>query len=615
MAVNAGWSRFAEENGGANVGVGSAYLAVCDEAEEMGDQSAGDAARLIRGVMGGDPEPGLLHYHCDSPSVRRRFLMRVAAGAAQSVVVMHFDVTEGAETDERLRVQDAVLGEIDAAVMAFDQGLSLTFWNTAAERLFGLSRADVLGTNVLARLEPGRPSGGLREHLGEVAPDEAVHGVFDMKGVEGETLSVQVDAKVVLDVSGSTIGAIVVASDIRERIWYERELRSARDYLAAVMVSIPDGLCTVDGDGFVLEVNRAAEHHLGWTAADLGGCRLHDVLHAAAERDDAHSFDDCPITKAGAGDEAVIVADDSFVCRDGTQLTVAYKAAPVEAISGRHGVVVVFRDTTEEKAERDRQRLELLELSWAARVREALETDAFTLYAQPIIEIATGKTVQYELLLRMLSKGQVILPGEFLPAAAHHGLLIDIDRWVVQHAAELAAGGHPVAINISAQSLSQPVFSRYVEEVLASTGVDPSLIVIEVTETDVVENQGAASDLLGRLTSLGCKVALDDFGTGYGGFLYLKRLTVHILKIDREFVTDLDHNDTNRAVIQAIVGLAEAFGQHTIAEGIEDEPTLRAVADLGVKYGQGYLFGRPAPAADILVNTEGDTRGYPELAS
>src|SRR5581483_11667362 len=124
---------------------------------------------------------------------------------------------------------------------------------------------------------------------------------------------------------------------------------------------------------------------------------------------------------------------------------------------------------------------------------------------------------------------------------------------------------------------------------------------IEVTETSLAENEEMAAKLLKRLALLGCEIALDVFGTGYGGFSYLKRLPVDFLKIDREFVTDLTDDRSNQAVVSAVVNLARAFGQKTVAEGVEDEETLQLLAVMGVEYAQGYLLGRPQPAEAVLT--------------
>jgi EAL domain-containing protein (putative c-di-GMP-specific phosphodiesterase class I) len=209
--------------------------------------------------------------------------------------------------------------------------------------------------------------------------------------------------------------------------------------------------------------------------------------------------------------------------------------------------------------------------------------------------------VQHELLIRMIDEdGSPIAPGLFLPVAEEFGLIREIDRWVVGQAAALAAEGHPLEINLSAESLGDPDLYAVVERELTASGADPSLIVFELTETALLRDEDAARSFIERAERLGCKLALDDFGTGYGGFTYLKRLPVDYLKIDIEFVRDLAQSRSSEHVVRAVVSLARGFGQKTIAEGVEDAETLDLLGKLGVDYAQGFGIGRPAPVAQVL---------------
>jgi EAL domain-containing protein (putative c-di-GMP-specific phosphodiesterase class I) len=159
-----------------------------------------------------------------------------------------------------------------------------------------------------------------------------------------------------------------------------------------------------------------------------------------------------------------------------------------------------------------------------------------------------------------------------------------------------------VAINVSAESISEPGLFRYVEEELVANGIDPQLVIFEITETALVRNEGVAQVFIDSVRRLGCGVALDDFGTGYGSFRYLKHLPVSMLKVDQEFVRDLEGEASmvNRHVISATVTLAHGMGQKTVAEGVETESVLEIIRELGIDYAQGYLFARPAPAEQLL---------------
>jgi EAL domain-containing protein (putative c-di-GMP-specific phosphodiesterase class I) len=235
-------------------------------------------------------------------------------------------------------------------------------------------------------------------------------------------------------------------------------------------------------------------------------------------------------------------------------------------------------------------------------VQDALDDDRFVLYAQPIVPLTGGRD-RVELLLRMVTPGgDVVPPGSFLPTAERYGLIVEIDEWVVRQAAVLAAEGRRVEANLSARSLASADFLALIEAELQASGADPENLVFEITETALVDNLTAGEAFARGLTETGCGVALDDFGTGYGSFRYLKHLPVNMLKIDQEFVRDLDGETSmvNRHVIEATVTLARGMGQKTVAEGVETESALQILRQLGIDYAQGYLFARPAPANLVL---------------
>ncbi len=210
----------------------------------------------------------------------------------------------------------------------------------------------------------------------------------------------------------------------------------------------------------------------------------------------------------------------------------------------------------------------------------------------------TGETVQHELLLRMRSEdGEIIAPGEFLPAAERYGLISEIDRWVIRQAVQIASEGVPTEFNLSGRSIGDPDILRELATAVQESGVDPSLLVVEVTETAFVGQTEAGRAFAQSVRELGCRLALDDFGTGFSSLSYLKHLPADHLKIDIEFVRELTASETDARVVRGIVGLAREFNQTTIAEGVEDEATLIMLREMGVDLAQGYLFGRPAPMA------------------
>lgn len=230
---------------------------------------------------------------------------------------------------------------------------------------------------------------------------------------------------------------------------------------------------------------------------------------------------------------------------------------------------------------------------WVAR---ALREDKLILVAQPIIDVRKGEVLRRELLMRALDgDGRSVMPGEFIPVAERFGLMPALDRWVVARALELAAEGHRVSVNLSAQSLTDIGPLAQMVRSSVDSGVNPSNLMLEITETAAIADLQVGLAGLRALAALGCPLALDDFGAGFGCFTYLKHLPAQLVKIDREFIRDICGSAADLAITTAITQLSHELGMEVVAEGIEDRETLEAVTSVGVRYAQGYFLGRPGP--------------------
>ncbi len=264
--------------------------------------------------------------------------------------------------------------------------------------------------------------------------------------------------------------------------------------------------------------------------------------------------------------------------------------------AGRDGYT--FYATSEHPASRTKARL-----TWVARIEQALENDRFVLVAQPILDLHAGKVSQHELLIRMLDEhDDMVPPAAFLYIAERFGLIAKLDEWVVTHAIELIEQ-HPelhLEVNISGRSLGNQTLLHAVDQHLRTSQIDPTHLILEVTETAAVANITHAQAFARHLRDLGCRFALDDFGAGFGSFYYLKHLPFDYVKIDGEFIRHATTGRIDQLVVQAVVHIAQGLGKQTIAEFVTNEKTKQMVARLGVDYVQGYHIGKPVPFPELL---------------
>ena len=389
-------------------------------------------------------------------------------------------------------------------------------------------------------------------------------------------------------VDSEIIGVGVIVVDITER-------KQAAVLRAAVMDTMVESLYALDHDGRVRFVNQSAVEMLGWSEAELQGQSMHDLVHFQRGDGSPRPEQESILVRVCNEGHTIRMTDDAFTRRDGTVVPVTYSAAPLLNGPQIDGAVVVFRDTTKERADEERVQRELDALSWVGRIREALDEDRFVVYSQPIVPLRGGEPSQ-ELLIRMVGRdGALILPGSFVPIAERYGMISEIDRWVLGQAVRVAAQGQRVEANVSAQSIAPLYLLPLVERALRDSGADPANLVFEITETALMQDVHAGEVFAQGLADIGCGLSLDDFGTGFASFTYLKRLELQSLKIDIEFVRDLATNTANQHIVQSIVQLARGFGYDTIAEGVESEETLAILRTYGVDYAQGYHLGVPVP--------------------
>jgi diguanylate cyclase (GGDEF)-like protein/PAS domain S-box-containing protein len=499
---------------------------------------------------------------------------------------------------EQTNLQAALLDQIDASLIVTDMTGQVISWNSGAEALYGWSSEEAVGRNARELVVPEDAQAAERL-VGELRRDGRWDGELLVRRKDGRTFVAYVRNRLILDEAGDPSAIVGVAVDISDRVAAETELLQSRDYAEAVTECMGEGLFTLDIAGRVTYINRTGEAMLGWAEGELCGHPVGEVMHPLLPDGSTRAFEASPVARALSEDETIRVEDDTFLTRGGRELPVAYTAAPFRTDRGLQGCVVIFRDISEQKRREEEHRRDAATLACINRVEAALAEERFELYAQPIVDLRTGETVQQELLLRMREPdGRIAAPGEFLNVAEQYGLIGDIDWWVIKQATRLAGAGCPVQVNISARSVGDLDVLGHIERCVKRYEVAPGMLVFEITETAIVDDEEAARMFAERLHVLGCRVALDDFGTGYGTLTYLKQMPVDSLKLDIEFVRDLASNRASHHVVQAIVALARDFGLQTVAEGVEDAEVLDLLARLGVDCAQGFHIARPARFAE-----------------
>ena len=344
-----------------------------------------------------------------------------------------------------------------------------------------------------------------------------------------------------------------------------------------------DAVCRLGGDEFAVLIGgmRSPEH------ADAVAARLLEVLAQPV------SFDGLRLSIEGSVGVACYPSDASSFDELLRRADVALYQAKCSRGSFSHYRV-------------DRDESSLHRLALAADLRTAIAEDQFVVHFQPQFDLATGRPVGAEALVRWQHPQRgLVAPTEFIGAIEHSGLIRDFTMVVIEKAvaecASWAADGSPltVAVNLSARNLLDSELTVDVGRVLLKHGLAPERLILEITETTMMSELEVVEEVLGTLRTMGVQVSVDDFGTGYSSLAFLQRVAVNEVKIDRSFVAGLADNESDRALVRATVQLAHSLGARAVGEGVEDEALADALRSLGCDFAQGYHLGRPMPAAEL----------------
>jgi diguanylate cyclase (GGDEF)-like protein/PAS domain S-box-containing protein len=567
-------------------------------------------AVVVHAAVSGWERFELTTYLEEEVATRTRYFRSLVAQSSEVVIVLERDFTVRFLTS--LAVALGYPG--DAFVGRYVGGLVLPQDRTALE-------------SVLARAVE--------------SPGASVTGRARTRHADGSVRTM--DLTVVSLLEDPAIEAIVVnAVDVTERDALQEELahRAFHDELTGLpnrarfrarldwILSHGEdvGVLFVDLDGF-----KGVNDALGHTAGDALLATFARRLRQAVN--DVHVVarlggDEFAVLVEEAGSEAACAIADQVMAALSEPLMVDGRELPVTASIGvattltASSTAELLRDADvamyQAKA-RGRARYEVFTPAMHSDALERLEVEAdlhravargeIHLVYQPLVDLATGRTVGAEALARWHHpKRGLVPPVEFIPLAEETGAIVEIGRWVLGEAArqartwhrDLGADAPPISVNVSVRQLAEEGFPEVALETVLAAGARPEWLVLELTESMLATAAGDPVAQLGALRAAGFRLAIDDFGTGYSSLSYLSRLPVDELKIDRSFVQALEAGGEEAALVRMIIELAHALSLVTVAEGVETEAQMATLLAMGCDLGQGYLFARPGPPERIV---------------
>ncbi|HYM16046.1 MAG TPA: EAL domain-containing protein [Dehalococcoidia bacterium] len=263
-------------------------------------------------------------------------------------------------------------------------------------------------------------------------------------------------------------------------------------------------------------------------------------------------------------------------------------------------------------------------LALLSDLQRAFERDEYVVHYQPMVLLRSGQLIGVEALVRWRHPTRGLLPpGDFIPLAEESGVILELGLWVLREACRQAAAWQAmyacdppwtISVNVSVKQLQHPSFVADVAEVLRTSGIDPRTLVLEITESVMMQDAVATMDLLGRIKSLGVRLAIDDFGTGYSSLSYLRQFPFDLLKIDKSFIDDVGAPVQHKELTKAIIELGKTLDLELVAEGIERPEQLSRLQTLDCELGQGFYFAEPLEAAEVEELLRG-TRARPDAAA
>lgn len=598
-------------------------------------------------------------------------LQKVAGGRTLSVayvpihdggwVITYEDITERERAEAAVREQkrrlDAALNNMAQGLCMFDENFQVVLFNERFIEIFGfppglvhpgVSFRELLAHNVRLGNVAGPAEKLYQEYVDQLKQQGSI--TMNRRFLDGRTVSInhrpmvnggwvatyedvteqkEAEARIAYLARHDALTGLPNRTLFRERMEEALERVPRGEKLAVVCLdldrfkAVNDTLGHSVGDALLKAVTERLRQCVRKTdtVARLGGDEF-AILHIRLERPDNMGIVSRRLIEMLSapyeinGHQIVIGASVgvAFAPEDGNDADTLLKNADMalyRAKAAGRGAYRFFEPDMDAHLQQRRQ----LELD----LREAFSRDAFEIFYQPLVEVRTERITGFEALLRWPdAKRGMVFPSEFIPVAEEIGLIVPLGEWVIRKAcadASMWPAHVKVAVNLSPTQFRSAALVDIVASALASSGLKPKRLELEITESVLLQNTEATLATLHRLRGLGVQIVMDDFGTGYSSLSYLRSFPFDRIKIDRSFVKDLGEKAESLAIIKAVAGLGATLGIATTAEGIETPEQLRHVREHGCTEAQGYLFSIPICADDAAALTLADEAGPRKMES
>lgn len=614
------------------------------------DGAALPSTRALRGetvrshemtLEDGEPDPRVY-------DVSAAPLFRDDSEAPDRALLLFRDVTEKhravAQIESARRHAERLFTDAPHGIVEVDAGGRILSANTAFAHLTGRTAAELTGRNVTELTAPGDH---LSAHLASVVASPGALMTTDctLLAGAGRDHRVAITSRTLEIEDASTVLMHIV--DVSERHRYEELLAHLADHDAltglanrrlfdaelrlhmeafrrdgrngAMLLIDLDRFKEVNdtrghaaGDRLLVSLAQLLQSHTRGTdvVARLGGDEFAVILPGADEKDLA-SIADSLVDAIGrhtreiggaAAHVTASIGGVTFAVADAhrTDPMVLADMLMYDAKESGRDTSVVLSSADDDKP-RTGARIE-----WKHRIEEALAEDRFLLHLQPILELTTGRITGAEALVRLVDGDVVVPPGTFVPIAEEVGLAPQVDLWVLRAALALLPElrhhdpDFRLSVNMSGRSIVDPEFASAVTAELAADPARAAAMTLELTETAVVGDVSVAREFAETISATGVRFALDDFGAGFGSYHYLKHLIFDYVKIDGEFISDLDSSAVDRSIVESIVGVAHELGKQVIAEHVRSAEILALVRARGIAFAQGFEIGPPIPIDDFI---------------